>query len=212
MAPSDYSITTASTSTSTAWTYWNVQYTSGTNTTTADYTWAAWIDGTATTSASSSTSAWIKWNVNYTGEDGNEGYVVRVEQPTPEELARQAEEHRRREEELKRQAAEQARLAQEAEDRAAELLRLTLSPEQLAEFEKDRAFTVISKDGERKYRIKKGWSHNVERIDDAGKRLHTLCAHPETPVPHFDNMLAQKLMLEHDEQRFLKIANKGQAA
>jgi hypothetical protein len=106
------------------------------------------------------------------------------------------------------QAAAAARVErQQADERAEVLLRSSLNPRQLEQFQRDRCFTVISKDGQRQYRIRKGWAHNVERIDNTGKRLHTLCAHPIEPVPEYDNMLTQKLFLEHAEEDFLRMAN-----
>lgn len=52
----------------------------------------------------------------------------------------------------------------------------------------------------------RGWSGNVEEIDDAGKATVRYCIHPTIGVPHPDNQLAQKLMLEHDEAGFRKVA------
>lgn len=62
-----------------------------------------------------------------------------------------------------------------------------------------------SKGGE--YRIGiNGQAGNVHAISGprAGRRL---CAHPSAPVPNADAWLAQKLMIETDEDAFLAIAN-----
>lgn len=75
-------------------------------------------------------------------------------------------------------------------------------------FEQHGYFDVQIADG-RRFRIKKGWSHNVFELNAEGKPLRSLCAHSREAVPEFDNMLAQKLWLEVDPDRFLGVANKG---
>ena len=45
------------------------------------------------------------------------------------------------------------------------------------------------------------------RTDDAGVEIRSFCIHPTERVPDADSMLAQKLMLETDHDRFLKTAN-----
>jgi hypothetical protein len=198
---------------STIWPRWNSIYTASTSTATtvyavADDTWPYWNTNYYRINLGSSTSSttgasyqvWTAWNGSY-----------RVYGCTPD--ARTSEEietaNRKATEVLERERARLQRI-EEAEQRAKSLLRDSLSRDQLIEFETFNYFTVISRDGQRRYRIRKGWSHNVERIDERGERLHTLCAHPGETVPEHDNMLAQKLMLEHCEEDFLKIANKGE--
>jgi hypothetical protein len=102
---------------------------------------------------------------------------------------------------------EQTRLAREMEARAAALLREHLDAEQAKQFAKDRSFTVITKDGRRRYRVREGFQRNIDQVDPSGKRLRTLCAHCIEDLPVHDQMLAQKLMLEHREEEFLKMAN-----
>lgn len=190
------------TGTSTTWGHWNYSYvTSDSTATTADYTWAAW--NSTTTATSTGDAVWYYWNL-----DTGEARQYQPRQQTPEELAETARVAREYQAELQRQAAEQNRIAEEAELRAAALLKENLAPAQREEYDREKFFTVISKDGRRRYRVNKGWSHNVEEIDESGKKIATLCAHPVEAVPAHDNMLAQKLMLEHDEERFLRIANR----
>jgi hypothetical protein len=97
-----------------------------------------------------------------------------------------------------------------ARDRAVKLLQEALSPEQRAEFA-DKGFfhlATITKEGQRRrYRIERGRSRNVKQVDDSGRVLKTLCAHPVSAVPDEDTMLAQKLWLEAHEDEFLRIAN-----
>lgn len=211
--------TTATTAADT-WSYWNVQWIEAATPTYAT-TWASWnTDSFDTATTITTTACWAYWNgQHWQRETGTAPQPARPAQPAEIAMARngmtpeQYQEHRRLQAE--RDAANQARLAAElaerqaADVRAKELLVAVLSETQKAEFEKNETFTVISKDGERRYRVKKGWSHNVERIDVAGKKLHTLCAHPSQTVPEYDNMIAQLLFLEHSEDEFLKVANRG---
>lgn len=96
-----------------------------------------------------------------------------------------------------------------AEAKAEELMMAMLDEEQKTEYKKDQHFTVLSMDGKRKYRIRKGYSRNIDEIDEQGKRVRTLCAHIQTRynTPVFDHMLSQKLSLELNEQHFLRLAN-----
>lgn len=94
----------------------------------------------------------------------------------------------------------------EASTRAEALLVSSLNPEQAAEFREWRSFTLHSKDGKRTYRITYGIAGNVFEVE-RGQAIASYCIHP-TGVPTEDVMLAQKLMLETDEESFLKIANK----
>jgi hypothetical protein len=113
-----------------------------------------------------------------------------------------------------------------AERRADLLLQEHLTAEQRAEWTKDRAFHIETADGRRRYRLAYGLSYNVKLVkcatDEPQPRLRSgqlregvkLCAHvyhPEGHVPHADNVLAQKLMLETNEEQFLAMANAGWA-
>ena len=91
--------------------------------------------------------------------------------------------------------------------KARKLLLEHLRPEQAASFEKDEHFEVLAMSG-RRYRIKLGWGGNSEELNDVRKVVNRFCIHPREQVPHHDNMLAQKLLIEHDEERFLDIANR----
>lgn len=187
------SMATASSTTNTAWYYWNDQA-----------TYAA--TATAAATYSNANFIWYQWNGDYYQQP------VQPNAITPERAAEIAADQRQRAIEAEAKAVQARKDAEEAEARAEELLKASLTEPQRQEYAKDKSFTIISKDGNRTYRVKKGWSHNVERIDAEGKKIHTLCAHPQQPVPLADNQLAQKLMLEHDEDTFLKMANVGRLA
>ena len=76
---------------------------------------------------------------------------------------------------------------------------------------KDRNYfdlEVTGRDGAvKRYRIHKGRSGNVELLAPDGTPLRRYCAHPDLYVPDEDTMLSQKLVLESDEERFLRTAN-----
>jgi hypothetical protein len=163
------------------------------STSTSNTIWSYWV-AAGTSPLTTSTAIWYQWNGNY------------YQNAAGLQLANQMSERAQRE--LEKNAQLRKEFAR-AEERAATLLKQSLNQKQLEEFEKDRCFTVISKDGQRRYRINKGWAMNVEKVDPAGKRIYRLCAHPTVHVPEFDNMLMQKLMLENSEEEFIRIANVG---
>lgn len=94
---------------------------------------------------------------------------------------------------------------EEAETKAEQLLREHLTEEQAASLDKKDAFLVSVKSG-RRYKIKRGTHGNVREVDAQGKEIRSFCIQP-ADVPTADAMLAQKLMLEHDENGFHLIAN-----
>ena len=108
-----------------------------------------------------------------------------------------------------RAAAEAARVRQEearlAVEKAEALLRAHLDDEQQATLDREQAFLVSVKSG-RKYKVKRGQRGNVREMDDQGQEVRSFCIHPDD-VPDQDAMLAQKLLLEHDEPAFRRIAN-----
>lgn len=105
-------------------------------------------------------------------------------------------------------AAEQAmEERKEADARAEQLLLDSLNPAQRVMYEQAKKFIVEGGETGTKYEIRHGRSVNIHRLDDSGKTVDRLCAHPVLDVPDGDTMLAQKLMLETCERDFLRIAN-----
>jgi hypothetical protein len=93
----------------------------------------------------------------------------------------------------------------EADERAKTLLFSQLTEEQRKSFVENGWFLVLSKRSGRQYRV--NVSHlvaNVTRLDDGAR----LCAHCDPSLPRSDHLLAQKLMLEYDEEAFLRVANR----
>jgi hypothetical protein len=103
-----------------------------------------------------------------------------------------------------REVEEQKRAAAEA--KAEELLVMCLNETQRKLYLKESYLEVNTDIA--KYRIKKGWSKNVEKLREDGTPELVYCIHPGILIPTADNMLAQKLMLENNEKEFLRLANK----
>lgn len=92
-----------------------------------------------------------------------------------------------------------------AELRAEEVLLMCLNPVQEMEYRQHGCFHLQV--NERRYRINKGRTGNVELIHE-GLPVYRYCAHPDLWTPDQDVMLAQMLMLQTDEKRFLATANR----
>lgn len=91
---------------------------------------------------------------------------------------------------------------------AKDLLTANLTPAQVKELETHKFFTVHSRTHQRTYRVRQGRAGNVLMIDGGGRIIEQICIHPTIDCPDEDTMLAQKLMLETDEDYFLKTANR----
>jgi hypothetical protein len=100
-----------------------------------------------------------------------------------------------------------------AQTRARDLLLSHLTSKQRTTFKKNRWFVVEGGRTRRRYRVRADLDliANIEVLE--GNRVsHRLCAHADIArYPHSDHLLAQKLMLEHDEDEFLKVANRHAA-
>lgn len=97
-----------------------------------------------------------------------------------------------------------------AEAKARELLLRHLTPEQAAAMKKNNWFVVEGGKSKKKYRIhtRGGYAGNIEEICEKGQRVATLCCHSIPEIPVDDQYLTQKLMLELDEEAFLRVANR----
>jgi hypothetical protein len=229
--------TTAGTNNATVWRYWNKDYfnaasyltTTHNSTTYADSTWkiwnsdyteaSSWIpDSTdsffhvdpGTGSSATAIRVWQEWNVPQEARESTRRASAeqreawrRMEQEQRQQEERQQEEETRAR--WKREAEERAKGKAAADKRAEELLRSCLTLQQQEELDRLNHFHLLV--GDRRYRIKRGRTRNIELLDEAGRPIKKLCAHPGEYVPDADTMLAQKLMLETDEEAFLKLAN-----
>lgn len=94
-----------------------------------------------------------------------------------------------------------------ADEKAETLLRKILTPKQRMELETEGHFHVWAKDGF-KYRITRSSGHNVSRVcPETGRVLARYCIVPKIFVPSSDRLLAQKLLLEADPERFISLSN-----
>lgn len=95
---------------------------------------------------------------------------------------------------------EQNRQRTEANDRAMDLLRSCLNQEQRDQLDALGRFSVTAPSG-RLYWIEQGYAGNIY------SEGWCYCIHMPSTLPYGDHMLAQKLMIETDEEGFLRTAN-----
>ena len=144
---------------------------------------------------------WTSWvqasNVSYTTVAPARRQAATTEQ---QERWRQDQERATRIEQDRRRAEDEAKAKAEV------LLLRHLSDQQKADL-KTKGFFLVEVAGET-YKIMRGFAGNVKMLDKAtGKDAKSFCIHPSERVPDADAMLAQKLLLETDTERFHKIAN-----
>lgn len=101
-------------------------------------------------------------------------------------------------------------IADEADKKAEALLLAHLDPSQRVTWTRERYFEVRTAGG--LYRLYKGWAGNVALLGEDQKEIRRYCIHPqagkEFRVPHAENLLSQKFMLEIEEAEFLRVANR----
>mgnify|MGYP001574847693 CR=1 FL=1 len=175
-------------------------YTTAGNAGTSATTWQGWMfgsllngTGTASSSQDDTSATWQNWTVRINGLLG----IPEV----PE--ARQAREVQQAEWAVRQ--AKQAEEAKAATARAERLLIEHLSPAQRAAYEKDRFFEVVA--AKSRYRIYRDGA--VRRLGEDGREVASYCIHPDEAIPAGDLALAKKLLLEHDEAAFRRIANES---
>ena len=221
--------TTGSSATTDVWSSWNTGFYSldtGTSTsiqtsaTTDSQVWNAWnldhnptsgvITLSTTTSGTSATgdTIWRVWNDNQ-WSDAAPGAVI---QASPRVVS--PEEHRRQEErqrEWRRKEKARRREREQAATRAEKLLLEFLSPRQRKMLKRQDHFhlDVHSRDGSaRRYQISRGFQGNVKEVcRESGRILRSYCIHGPSNLPYADQMLAQMLLLQNDEEKFKRIAN-----
>jgi len=155
----------------------------------------------------------------WTAEPEHREHEFRSRQTVRQDVRRAVDEAhlRRAQAENARIEAERARLKQAEErseaarTRALALLRSHLTPAQRRTFEANKWFVVEGGRSKTRYRINsRHFAGNIEILD--GERVtHHLCGHCDHTIPLSDQLLAQKLMLEFDEDEFLKLANRRAA-
>lgn len=205
------------------WTTWNTNYVVTNSTSTSQTVWADWNNlyeatGTATNSnvititwQSWSEEAWTRAYARTSAQANRRHYYAAPAAETEEDRAA------RRARQAQREAERAAVVEAERQERAAarergrQLLLANLSAEQRAEYETHQRFHIRTPSG-RRFCIEHGRAHNVFELDAAGRRIREFCGHVGEHVPDEDNVLAQKLLLENDEETFIRIANVRQLA
>jgi hypothetical protein len=144
---------------------------------------------------------WSNWNVQMfdMGNGITNAVVVDSPRTREEQEVMQVESNRWQAEE--KQKKERGRLA----------LVSALERKQREAFEKEGMFELVVND--RLYRIRPG--ARVERLDKKTRKIQSyFCIHSSYayPLPSEDIALGQKLLLESNEQEFLRIANETRAA
>lgn len=90
----------------------------------------------------------------------------------------------------------------EADDRAKQLLLDHLSEEQKKTFEKEGWFECVGNKTGKTYRV-----HNYRNVNTVqGKTKYCLVQKNTVPLP--DQLLTEKMLIENDEEKFLKVANR----
>lgn len=202
---------------------WNVWVT--TNQTTGSVypqpaAWQGWVNQPITGVVGYNQTVWVTWQTVGTANILPSGFAPAAPaapvQLTPEQ---RAEQHRRQLVARNRSRAHVLRRKLAAR-KAEQLLLEHLSASQREEWQTDRAFTVLTADGKRAYRIAYGLAGNVRLVKadepplsrrgnplPVGARFCMHVYHPDGQVPNEDNVLAQKLLIESNEAHFLELAN-----
>jgi len=170
-------------------------YTTGTS----GLVWEVWINTDQTTATSTTSDhVWNQWNTTSSSTAITMDY--RRHAPPPETEEQRRERQRRQVAENQRRIdAQKQRDA--ANEKAKELLLSVLTADQRIDFLHRGSFRVEGSKGG-KYQIQTGYSGNVRR----GRRRY--CGHlSDGQIPAYDHMLAQKLLIETDEEAFLAVAN-----
>lgn len=171
---------------------WVTNFTISNSSATNDTTWSNWVltaPVTSTTTIRMSSVVWQSWV-----RDTRDDWIDYVQPPPPRPPQEAAE--RREQREARRL------LAERASARAEELLLSCLDEEQRDQLAALDRFSVTAASG-RVYWIERGYAGNVR---SGGYRY---CIHGPVDLPHADQMLMQKLLLETDEQGFLRTANES---
>lgn len=158
--------------------------------------------------------SWVLWE-----DDVEHSQYIALAQGRVAQTRRRTEEQEQRwQQERAAALAEQLRLAQEravALARSKELLLVHLTAKQRETFERKLWFVVEGGKSKQLYRIRNSGSYsaNIDVLEGKpGKVTHRLCCHlADYRVPLYDHLLAQKVWIEHDEDDFLRQANRHAA-
>jgi len=182
------------------WGYWNQTYSTSTTSTSCDSTFQAWCG--MDTGTSTSGTVWYAWTEG-TGTTAvtDSTYTLWVQGQQVYQETKEAREARERQQlEWQKAADERKKKLEEAEHRAEQLLVETMTEEQERAWKEERAVFVTGHKTGKRYKILPGSHGNIREIDHTGKEIASLCVNVPDGLPRNDNVLAQKLMLEHAEE------------
>lgn len=157
-----------------------------------------------TTTASNSTAAIINWESQ--GYRRSTAVWHDIVESEAERLARE-EREAQYQERVRRENVEREAARVEAERRGEELLLGQLDDEEIERWNKERKIHVHSQRGRRYCIDGRKRQHNVFELDAEGVPVKELCVHIALECPLTDNVLAQKLALEHAEDHLIERAN-----
>jgi hypothetical protein len=174
--------------------------------------WCNWITvGTSsattgiTTSSETNEQTWVYWVAHNSITGQTEVYQQPQVYKPPVLTPEQVEAQRVAAEVAKVAAEAKAKAEKEAADRAEEILLEHLEEPQKKQWKERQEFVVLSQTG-RKFKITKQRNQNVLEINRLGKRMQGFCiVRPDVPLS--DQLLMQKLLLEHAEDDFMRIAH-----
>jgi hypothetical protein len=192
---------TGSTATDT-WNHWSdssnyiITADIGTTAATGD-SWIYWNDHTTSTGTSTALDdCWNRWVIN-----------AHASQPQAERYFReQREREQRRQREREQRYREQEVRLENARIESFALLDSILDDIQKKTFEEEDWFLVIGKSG-RIYRLRRGRVGNIDLVSPDGRVLRSYCVHPNGSFPNGDDLVAQKLHLECDDDNLIEQAN-----
>lgn len=179
--------------------------------------WQSWVQDTGTggslitsSPVTINSNVWVSWLANGTSvRIANNSFDRYRVEPSRELTAEEKIDRAWDEAKAENTARELRRVEMESRQRAELLLHQHLSDEQKAQLIKDKHFFVRSQSG-KLYKVKTGKIHNIIMVDPVSKQeLLEMCvtADQHHIYPDHDVMLAQKLLLEHQESDALLKAN-----
>ena len=209
------SVTSSNSCTSTSsdgivWYNWNLNSASGvlkaSTTVTNGAVWQTWTTSDTTITSGTCNVVWANWNETI-GQLNIDPQLQPQIQPSylHSHVPLLSEEEKQRLELRRQQGELKIKLANE---RANRLLFNHLTPGQLEDLKQNGGFNVMLENG-REYRIEWGSHGNVFLLGEASKKMSSYCIQPRGQLPKADSMLAQKLLLEANEDQFLRIANES---
>jgi hypothetical protein len=154
-------------------------------------TWVAW-NAMYVTGTTTNVQCWDSWNQLYSQQTAMAtNQVMATPQPSQAQL-----------DEWKVLAEKSRKAAEEARVRAETLLVEHLDPHQRESYQKDKLFIVETP---KKNRYKLSMNHAPRKLEGT-KEVVSYCIHTYG-VPREDELLGFKLLLEANEDQFLKTAN-----